>query len=209
MVSAAARTTVAKLPQSPRDRRQTAQPAAGRARPCRSFRLPYLLDARAGRMGAARYDVPVPISRFYGDRGVFDAMGRQLLPEAAVAAAARDDNTVRCWSAGCASDEEPYTLVIVWRLAVAQDWPRLGLIVLATDADEIMSKGPRSPATAEALSRICRRSGSNRPSPTAAHCFALGRNFANVSISSCRISGERCPTGSTNPVSQPRLHLFR
>jgi chemotaxis protein methyltransferase CheR len=80
----------------------------------------------------------IPISRFYRDRGVFDAIGRQLLPEAAAAVVARGDNAVKCWSVGCASGEEPYTLVIVWRLAVAQDWPTLGLIVLATDADDIM-----------------------------------------------------------------------
>ena len=80
----------------------------------------------------------IPISRFYRDRGVFDALGRQLLPEAAAAVAARGDNAVKCWSAGCASGEEPYTLVMVWRHAVAQDWPRLGLIVLATDTDDTM-----------------------------------------------------------------------
>src|SRR6516165_9941978 len=41
----------------------------------------------------------VPISRFYRDRAVFDAIGGQLLPEAAAAAAARGDNAVKCWQA--------------------------------------------------------------------------------------------------------------
>jgi chemotaxis protein methyltransferase CheR len=77
----------------------------------------------------------IPISRFYRDRAVFDAIGRQLLPEAA-AVAARGHNAVKCWSTGCASGEEPYTLVMVWRFAVAQDWPTLGFTVIATDADE-------------------------------------------------------------------------
>jgi chemotaxis protein methyltransferase CheR len=80
----------------------------------------------------------IPISRFYRDRAVFDAIGRQLLPEAAAAVTARGDNAVSCWSAGCASGEEPYTLVLVWRCVVAQDWPTLGLTVIATDADDIM-----------------------------------------------------------------------
>src|SRR6516225_732332 len=52
----------------------------------------------------------IPISRFYRDRGVFDAIGQQLLPEAAAAVTARGANAVKCWSAGCASGEEPYTL---------------------------------------------------------------------------------------------------
>lgn len=80
----------------------------------------------------------IPISRFYRDRGVLDAIGQQLLPEAPAAVTARGDNAVRCWSAGCASGEEPYSLVLVWRCAVAQDWPTLGLTVIATDADDIM-----------------------------------------------------------------------
>jgi chemotaxis protein methyltransferase CheR len=80
----------------------------------------------------------IPISRFYRDRGVFDAIGQHLLPEAATAVAARGGNAVKCWSVGCASGEEPYTLVIVWRFAVARDRPTLGLSVVATDADDIM-----------------------------------------------------------------------
>jgi chemotaxis protein methyltransferase CheR len=80
----------------------------------------------------------IPISRFYRDRGVFDAIGRQLLPQVAAAVKARGDNSVKCWSAGCASGEEPYTLVMIWRFCMAQDWPTLSFTVIATDADDIM-----------------------------------------------------------------------
>jgi len=80
----------------------------------------------------------IPISRFYRDRGVFDAIGQKILPELAARAAERDDRTVRCWSAGCASGEEPFTLMMLWRYRVAPDWPRACLEVLATDADEVM-----------------------------------------------------------------------
>lgn len=80
----------------------------------------------------------IPISRFYRDRGVFDAIGRSLLPEAAAAALDRGDDAIRCWSAGCAAGEEPYTLAMAWQFGVARDWPMLGLTVIATDADETM-----------------------------------------------------------------------
>jgi chemotaxis protein methyltransferase CheR len=80
----------------------------------------------------------IPISRFYRDRAVFDAIGQQLLPETAAAVKARGDNAVRCWSAGCASGEEPYTLVMVWRFSITPEWPTLGPTVYATDADEVM-----------------------------------------------------------------------
>jgi chemotaxis protein methyltransferase CheR len=61
----------------------------------------------------------VTISRFYRDRGVFDALRDRILP--ALADRARESNTpvVRCWSAGCGSGEEAYTLRILWH---AMDW---------------------------------------------------------------------------------------
>jgi chemotaxis protein methyltransferase CheR len=80
----------------------------------------------------------IPISRFYRDRGVFDVIARQLLPKVAAMASARGDGAVKCWSAGCASGEEPYSLVIAWRFCAAHDWPATKLTVVATDADETM-----------------------------------------------------------------------
>lgn len=80
----------------------------------------------------------IPISRFYRDRGVFDAIGQKILPEAAATSVARGDRTVRCWCAGCASGEEPYTLALIWRYHVPPHWPIVRLRILATDADETM-----------------------------------------------------------------------
>jgi chemotaxis protein methyltransferase CheR len=77
----------------------------------------------------------ISISRFYRDRGVFDALGATTLPELAERAAARSDRVVRCWSAGCASGEEPYSLALVWDRRVRARHPQAGLAVVATDAD--------------------------------------------------------------------------
>jgi len=57
------------------------------------------------------------------------------LPACAAAAQARGDSMVRCWSAGCASGEEPYTIRLVWNLGVSTDLPEIGLDIVATDAD--------------------------------------------------------------------------
>jgi chemotaxis protein methyltransferase CheR len=80
----------------------------------------------------------IPISRLYRDRGTFDVIAQQLLREVAATASARGDHAVKCWSAGCASGEEPYTLAMAWRFCVAHDWPALGLALIATDVDETM-----------------------------------------------------------------------
>jgi chemotaxis protein methyltransferase CheR len=68
----------------------------------------------------------VTISRFYRDRGVFDFLREAVLPELARGAGERG---VRCWSVGCASGEEPYTVVAI---AAAM---RIPVAVLATDSD--------------------------------------------------------------------------
>jgi chemotaxis protein methyltransferase CheR len=79
----------------------------------------------------------IPISRFYRDRDVFEAMASTVLPEAAGNVTRSGIGAVRCWSAGCASGEEPYTVVLLWRFHVARAWPGLDLRMIATDADEV------------------------------------------------------------------------
>lgn len=75
----------------------------------------------------------ITISRFHRDRGVFEALRDEVLPQ--LARAARDqERPLRAWSAGCGSGEEPYSLAIVWELALASDYPDVELSVLATDA---------------------------------------------------------------------------
>jgi chemotaxis protein methyltransferase CheR len=80
----------------------------------------------------------ITISRFYRDRGVFAFIESDVLP--ALVERARDSGreTVRAWSAGCASGEEPYTLAIIWELAIAPHAPGTELEILATDIEPAM-----------------------------------------------------------------------
>jgi chemotaxis protein methyltransferase CheR len=78
---------------------------------------------------------PIPISRFYRDREVFDSLGAEVLSALARAAMARGAPRLECWSAGCASGEEPYTLALQWDLLLAGRFPRLAFRVLGTDID--------------------------------------------------------------------------
>lgn len=86
----------------------------------------------------------IPISRFYRDRLVFEFLERAVLPEVCVKALERGDAEVRCWSAGCAAGEEPYTVAMIWRLRVASRFPALRLRVLATDIDPEMIRRART-----------------------------------------------------------------
>ena len=80
----------------------------------------------------------IPISRFCRDRGVFDALRDRLLPSLANHALGFPDPTIRCWSVGCASGEEVYSLRLLWDLSLAREFPDVRLSVLGTDSDQVM-----------------------------------------------------------------------
>ena len=82
----------------------------------------------------------IPISRFFRDRGLFSCLRDVELPRLAAMAAERGEDDIRCWSVGCASGEEAYTLNILWQQSVQPDFPELDLRIVATDIDEILLK---------------------------------------------------------------------
>ena len=86
----------------------------------------------------------VSVSRFYRDKDVFAGLERHVLPALARQAAARGQAGLRCWCAGCASGEEPYSLNILWQLGPGRDFPRLSLTIVATDADAVLLERARA-----------------------------------------------------------------
>jgi chemotaxis protein methyltransferase CheR len=85
----------------------------------------------------------VTISRFYRDRGVFDGLGAVVLPALADAALARGAASLDCWSAGCASGEEPYSLSLLWHFRLRPRYPGLSLRIVASEADAAMLERAR------------------------------------------------------------------
>lgn len=77
----------------------------------------------------------IRISRFFRDRGVFEHLEREVLPALAEDAALGGRRELACWSACCASGEEPYTLALLWHLRLKHRFPWLRLRVVATDID--------------------------------------------------------------------------
>ena len=76
----------------------------------------------------------ITISRFYRDRNVFRLLGERILPRLAQQAA-KEKRDLVCWSAGCASGEEVYTLRVLWDLTLAEKHPDVALTLLGTDVD--------------------------------------------------------------------------
>ena len=103
------------------------------------------LDAYRGYLEAHDEEWPnvdaycrIPISRFYRDRQVFEAISDRILPDLAHAAEARDAPALEAWSAGSASGEEAYSLAILWCLRLRGAFPDIAFNVLGTDADQTM-----------------------------------------------------------------------
>lgn len=81
----------------------------------------------------------ITISRFYRDKGIYERLTDDILPSLARKGLKKQQETIRCWSAGSASGEEPYTLSIMWKLAVLPDLEKeIPLHITATDRNEHM-----------------------------------------------------------------------
>jgi chemotaxis protein methyltransferase CheR len=100
----------------------------------------------------------ITISRFGRDAVVFDALLKTYLPECAAAAQALGRRSLRLWSAGCASGEEPYSLGLGWHIELAHRFPALALEVLGTDADPtVLERACRGEYSAASLSELPER----------------------------------------------------
>ncbi len=77
----------------------------------------------------------ITISRFYRDWDVFDFLRDEILPGLAEEALA-GKRPLMCWSAGCASGEEPYTLALLWDFEFKDRFSDLDFRIVATDIDE-------------------------------------------------------------------------
>ena len=77
----------------------------------------------------------ISISRFFRDYKSWELLKEKLLPEL-VFNASEGNRPLRCWSAGCASGEEPYSLAILWKYEIATDFPEAEIQLIATDLDD-------------------------------------------------------------------------
>jgi chemotaxis methyl-accepting protein methylase len=73
----------------------------------------------------------VTISRFWRNRALFEELKNTWLPT--VLGRLPPGETLRIWSAGCASGEEPYSLLILWQETFAKSGHDLRLV--ASDSD--------------------------------------------------------------------------
>jgi len=93
------------------------------------------LERNAGEWPVLDTLLPITISSFYRDKAVFDFLRATVLAQMARETYQRGDKMLCAWSIGCASGEEPYTLMLAWRLDIEPLGRNVELRVLATDVD--------------------------------------------------------------------------
>lgn len=75
----------------------------------------------------------ITISRFYRNRDIFEIIGKDLFPYLL-----GKKNTLTCWSVGCASGEEPYSLLLAFYHHCEPGEFFQNIRIVATDAEQIM-----------------------------------------------------------------------
>jgi two-component system CheB/CheR fusion protein len=76
----------------------------------------------------------IKVTDFFRDTELFDYLRESLLPEL-IESARGHDGELRIWSAGCATDEEAYSVAVLLADLLGDDLERLNVRIFATDAD--------------------------------------------------------------------------
>lgn len=74
---------------------------------------------------------------FFRDRGQINLLQNVLLPESIAQKRLSKSKTLRLWSAGCSTGEEPYSLAILVRELIP-DWQDWKIFILGTDINEVV-----------------------------------------------------------------------
>ncbi len=85
----------------------------------------------------------INVTDFFRDKAVWDSIKRNAIDQMIKDKIAGRSRTIRVWSAGCATGEEPYSITMAILDALGDDASRFLISVIATDLD------PRALATAE------------------------------------------------------------
>lgn len=81
----------------------------------------------------------ISISRFYRDKKVFQVIESLLFPFLANQALVENRAEINCWSVGCCSGEEPFSLQLIWKLSVYPLLKRhMSLNIIATERNRIL-----------------------------------------------------------------------
>jgi two-component system, chemotaxis family, CheB/CheR fusion protein len=83
----------------------------------------------------------INVTSFFRDPNAWNYLQTQIVPE--ILSKKLDTDSIRIWTAGCASGEEAYTLAMIWAEALGSEAFRQRVKIYATDVDEEALKEAR------------------------------------------------------------------
>jgi len=80
-------------------------------------------------------DITINVTHFFRDPEVFRVLEDTILPMLIASKVTNNRRVIRLWSAGCASGEEPYSLAIIMRELLGEDFDKFLVSIHGTDID--------------------------------------------------------------------------
>lgn len=97
----------------------------------------------------------INVTEFFRDKVVWDSLRRNVMRDMLAAKSSGRSRTIRFWSAGCATGEEPYSLAMMLIDMLGSDASRYLISVLGTDLDDVaLAKAERGIYDHDKLKRI-------------------------------------------------------
>jgi chemotaxis protein methyltransferase CheR len=82
----------------------------------------------------------INVSRFFRETLTFEFIADRVLPAIVLKKTGSPDYSLRVWSAGCSTGEEPYSVAILINELIKKEKLKLNLNIFATDIDEATLK---------------------------------------------------------------------
>lgn len=95
-----------------------------------------LLDREPGEYDKFLDSFTINVTEFFRDPTVWRALEKECLPALLEQKLAANQKTLRIWSAGCSSGEEPYTIAILVNELLERKNEKMMVTLLATDIDD-------------------------------------------------------------------------
>jgi chemotaxis protein methyltransferase CheR len=95
-----------------------------------------LLLAQEGEVDKLLKVLTIHVSQFFRNRSAFDKLRQEIIPYLFSIARQHGRQEVKCWSVGCASGEEPYSLGLLFAAYFAEQTMHIPALIQGTDVDE-------------------------------------------------------------------------
>ena len=81
-------------------------------------------------------ELTINVTQFFRDPDVYKKLWRNVIPDLVNAKKGMGSRTLRVWSAGCASGEEPYSIAVLLEEVLGEDAGRWNIRILGSDFDD-------------------------------------------------------------------------